>query len=41
VAREELTAKKVALEPRRKLLHELASREAFVNRSKAPQGRTH
>ncbi len=39
-AREELTAKKVALEPRRKLLHELASREAFVNRNKAPQGRT-
>ena len=39
-AREELTARKVALEPRRKLLHELASREAFVNRNKPPQGRT-
>jgi uroporphyrin-III C-methyltransferase / precorrin-2 dehydrogenase / sirohydrochlorin ferrochelatase len=34
-AREELTAKKVALEPRRKLLHELASREAFVSRNRA------
>ncbi len=32
--REELTAKKVALEPRRKMLHELASREAFVKRNK-------
>ena len=39
-ARKELTAKKVALEPRRKLLHELASHEAFVNRNKAPQGGT-
>jgi precorrin-2 dehydrogenase/sirohydrochlorin ferrochelatase len=39
-AREELTAQKVALEPRRKLLHQLASREAFVSRNKAPQGRT-
>jgi precorrin-2 dehydrogenase len=39
-AREELTAKKVALEPRRELLHKLASREAFVNRNKAPQRRT-
>ena len=39
-ARDELTAKKVALEPRRKLLHELASHAAFVNRNKAPQGRT-
>ncbi len=38
-ARDQLTAKRVALEPRRKLLHELASREAFVNRNKAPQGR--
>src|SRR6266567_106521 len=38
-ARDQLTAKQVALEPRRKLLHELASREAFVNRNKAPQGR--
>ena len=37
-AREQLTAKKVALGPRRKLLHELASHEAFVNRNKAPQG---
>src|SRR5438128_10243231 len=32
-ARDQLTAKPVALEPRRKLLHELASREAFVNRN--------
>jgi precorrin-2 dehydrogenase / sirohydrochlorin ferrochelatase len=39
-ARDELTAKQVALEPRRQLLHELASREAFVNRNKAPQGGT-
>jgi len=38
-ARDQLTAKRVALEPRRKLLHELVSREAFVNRNKAPQGR--
>ena len=38
-ARDQLTARKVALEPRRKLLHELASREAFVNRTKTPQGR--
>jgi precorrin-2 dehydrogenase/sirohydrochlorin ferrochelatase len=38
-ARDHLIAKKLALEPRRKLLHELASREAFVNRNKAPQGR--
>jgi len=38
-ARDQLTAKKLALEPRRKRLHELASREAFVNRNKAPQGR--
>jgi precorrin-2 dehydrogenase/sirohydrochlorin ferrochelatase len=38
-ARDQLTAKRVALEPRRKLLHELASREAFVNRNKAPQAR--
>jgi siroheme synthase-like protein len=38
-AREQLTAKKIAVEPRRKLLHELASREAFVNRnrSRAPR----
>jgi len=34
-ARDQLTAKKVALEPRRKLLHELASREAFANRNEA------
>lgn len=34
-ARDELTAKKVDLEPRRKLLHELASREAFPTRTKA------
>lgn len=40
-AREQLTTKKIALEPRRKLLHELASREAFVNRNKAPQGGSH
>jgi uroporphyrin-III C-methyltransferase / precorrin-2 dehydrogenase / sirohydrochlorin ferrochelatase len=33
-ARDELTAQKVDLEPRRKLLHELASREAFANRNK-------
>jgi uroporphyrin-III C-methyltransferase/precorrin-2 dehydrogenase/sirohydrochlorin ferrochelatase len=33
-ARDELTAKRVDLEPRRKLLHELASREAFANRYK-------
>jgi precorrin-2 dehydrogenase / sirohydrochlorin ferrochelatase len=39
-AREELTARKVALAPRRKLLHELASRDAFVNRNKAPLGGT-
>ena len=38
-ARDQLTARKVALEPRRKLLHELASREAFANRTKAPQRR--
>src|SRR5579863_1670236 len=31
-ARDQLTAKKVPLAPRRKLLHEIASREAFVNR---------
>ena len=34
-ARDELTAQKVALEPRRKLLHELASREAYEKRSQA------
>jgi len=34
-----LTAKKMPVEPRRKLLHELASREAFVNRPKTPPGR--
>jgi len=34
-AREQFTAKKLAVEPRRKLLHELASREAFVNRGNA------
>ncbi len=34
-AREQLTLKKLDTEPRRKLLHELASREAFVNRGNA------
>jgi siroheme synthase-like protein len=38
-ARDQLTAKKVSVGPRRKLLHEIASREAFVNRTKPPQGR--
>jgi siroheme synthase-like protein len=33
-AREQLSAKKIAVEPRRKLLHDLASREAFVNRNR-------
>jgi len=37
-ARDRLTAKRVPLGPRRKLLHQLASREAFVNRIKP--GRT-
>jgi precorrin-2 dehydrogenase / sirohydrochlorin ferrochelatase len=37
-AREQLTAKKIAVEPRRKLLHCLASREAFVNRNNKVQG---
>jgi precorrin-2 dehydrogenase/sirohydrochlorin ferrochelatase len=39
-ARDQLTAKKVPVAPRRKLLHEIASRAAFVNRAKPPQGRT-
>jgi len=34
-AREQLTAKKVPVEPRRQLLHGLASEEAFANRNKA------
>ena len=34
-AREQLTLKKLDTEPRRKLLHELASREALVNRGNA------
>ncbi len=38
-ARDQLTAKKVPLAPRRKLLHEIASREAFVSWNKPPQGR--
>ena len=38
-ARDQLTAKKVPLAPRRKLLHEIASREAFVSRNRPPQGR--
>ena len=37
--RDHLTAQRVPLEPRRKLLHELASSEAFANRKKPPQGR--
>jgi precorrin-2 dehydrogenase/sirohydrochlorin ferrochelatase len=37
-ARDQLTAKQVPVEPRRKLLHKLASREGFANR-KAPHGR--
>jgi precorrin-2 dehydrogenase / sirohydrochlorin ferrochelatase len=37
--RDELTAQKVPVEPRRKLLHEIASSEAFANRKKAVQGR--
>ena len=39
-ARDQLTAKKVAVAPRRKALHELASHEAFVNRNRnrAPRG---
>jgi precorrin-2 dehydrogenase / sirohydrochlorin ferrochelatase len=37
--RDQLTAQKVPLEPRRKLLHQIASQEAFANRKKAPQGR--
>jgi precorrin-2 dehydrogenase/sirohydrochlorin ferrochelatase len=37
--RDQLTAKKVPLEPRRKFLHQIASAEAFANRKKAPQGR--
>jgi len=36
--REKLTAQKMPVEPRRKLLHELASPEAFANRNKAPKG---
>jgi precorrin-2 dehydrogenase/sirohydrochlorin ferrochelatase len=36
-AREQLTLKKLDTEPRRKLLHQLASREALVNRGK-PHG---
>jgi precorrin-2 dehydrogenase/sirohydrochlorin ferrochelatase len=38
-ARDQMTAKQVPIEPRRKLLHKLASREGFTNRSKPPQGR--
>jgi precorrin-2 dehydrogenase/sirohydrochlorin ferrochelatase len=34
-AREQLTAKKVPVEPRRQLLHALASEESFSNRNKA------
>lgn len=38
-ARNHLTAQKVPVEPRRKLLHEIASQEAFANRKKASPGR--
>ncbi len=37
-AREQLTVQKLDTEPRRKLLHQLASREAFVNRGKVQGG---
>ncbi len=38
-ARDQLTANKVPVEPRRKLLHDLARHEAFVNRKKSSLGR--
>src|SRR6266536_1542597 len=34
-ARQQLTAKKIPVEPRRQLLHGLASEESFANRNKA------
>jgi len=37
-AREELTAQNQDPEARKKLLHEIASREAFINRSSAQRG---
>jgi precorrin-2 dehydrogenase/sirohydrochlorin ferrochelatase len=38
-ARDQLTAQKVPLEPRRRLLHQIASSEAFANRKKSPPER--
>lgn len=38
-ARDQLTAQNVPVEPRRKLLHEIASQEAFESRKKASPGR--
>src|SRR6266576_2428687 len=37
-ARQQLTAKKIPVEPRRQLLHALASEESFANRNKAHRG---
>jgi len=37
-AREELTAQVLDIEARKKLLHEIASREAFINRNSPQRG---
>jgi hypothetical protein len=37
-AREELTAQVLDVEARKKLLHEIASREAFINRNSPQRG---